>query len=129
MKILSVILGYLKWHYGKALVSLTRVWGNFLYFIREYFSLRLLFTNFFDPWKRMSDSYPKGFDLKKIFYTMLGNFLTRIIGIFLRAGLIIVGLAVYGLTALLYLVALILWLTLPVIIAYLLLGGLILIIK
>ena len=128
MKIVLVILGYLKWHYGKALRSLTGVWGNFLYFISEYFSISLLFQNFFDPWKRMTDSYPKGFDLKKIFYAILTNLIARIVGIIMRSFLILIGLSVYILLAALYPVVMLLWLTLPLIIVYLIGAGLILII-
>lgn len=129
MKTILVTLGYLKWHYGKAICSLTKIWGNFLFFIYEFFSIRLLVKNFFDPWKRMAEDYPKGFDLKKYFYIFIANSIVRIVGIIMRTILILIGLTGYILLALLYPVALILWIFLPIIIFILIGSGLYLIIK
>ena len=128
MKAGLIILGYLKWHYSKALISLSRVWKIFLRFIAEYFSLKLLIGNFFDPWKRMSDSYPKGFVLKEYFYAWLTNLIMRVTGMILRLGLIIIGLICYASFALLYPVALAFWLILPLIVIGLIIDGIILII-
>lgn len=129
MKSILIILGYLKWHYGKAVISLSKIWKNFLFFMAEFFSLRLLFHNFFDPWKRMSDNYPKSFNLKKYFYAFLTNLIVRIIGIIMRTLLIIIGLlSLFGLI-LIYPLAIIIWLILPLIIAALLSTGLTLIIS
>ena len=128
MRITSITLGYLKWHYGRAIISLTGIWKNFLHFLAEYFSLKLLFRNFFDPWKRMTDSYPPSFDLRKYFYAFIANSIMRIVGMIIRAGLILIGLTVYVLFALLYPVALVLWLILPVIMLGLIIIGLYLII-
>lgn len=129
MKTILVIFGYLKWHYGKALCSLTNIWKNFLFFVFEFFSIKPLFKNFFDPWKRMADSYPPHFDLKKYFYTFMTNLIVRIVGIILRSVLILIGLTCYVLLALLYPVALVTWLSLPFVIFILIGTGLSLIIK
>ena len=129
MKIVLIILGYLRWHYGQAISSLTNIWKNFLYFIYEFFSIKLLFRNFFDPWKRMTDNYPKSFDLKEYSYIFLVNLIVRIVGIIMRTILIIAGLTCYIILALFYPVALIIWLLLPLIIIVLVGTGLFLIIK
>ncbi len=128
MKIIVIILGYLKWHYGKALISLTRVWSNFLFFVTVFFSLKLLFQNFFDPWKRMSDRYPHNFNLKEYFYAALTNLIVRLFGMIMRFILIIIGLACYILMFLLYPLAMLGWIILPFIILTLLFGGLYIII-
>ena len=129
MKMILIILGYLKWHYGKAIFSLTKIWRNLLDFIFNYFSINLLFKNFFDPWKRMADDYPSGFNLKKIFYTLLANLITRIVGMIMRFFLIIIGLFCYIIFILFYPLAIILWLLLPLLIIILILEGILLIIK
>lgn len=129
MQTVLIILGYLKWHYGKAIGSLSIIWNNFLNFTFDFFSLRSLFRNFFDPWKRMSDSYPKSFDLKKYFFTFITNMIVRAVGMTMRTALIIVGLVCYASLALLYPVALLVWICLPLIIIALLTIGLGLIIK
>jgi hypothetical protein len=113
MKIILILLGYLKWHYGRALVSLSQVWGNFFYFINVFFSFDLLFKNFFDPWKRMADPYPKSLDLKLYLTVFITNSIVRIVGMIMRTFLIIVGLFAYLLLAVLYPVAVVFWLALP----------------
>ena len=129
MRIMLVILGYLKWHYGKAILSIWQSWKNFLYFILEFFSLSLLFKNFFDPWKKMTDSYPKSFSLKAYFFAFLTNQISRLIGIVMRTLLIIIGLICYITLTLLFPLALAVWLILPFIIILLIVEGVYLIIK
>jgi hypothetical protein len=129
MKIFLTILGYLKWHYGKAVISLSHIWGNFIFFIFQFFSIKLLFKNYFDAWKRMSEPYPSTFDLKKIIFVFLTNIIVRLVGIIMRTSLIIIGLICYLLTIILYPFVIILWLLLPPIVIYLISVGIILIIK
>lgn len=128
MKIILIILGYLRWHYSKAVFSLSKIWINFLFFILNYFSIKLLFLNFFSPWKRMADSYPKAFDLKKYFFVFIANIITRIVGMILRTILIIVGLFCFTAFILLYPLIIIIWLALPLIVIFLICLGLTLII-
>jgi len=127
MKIIAIILGYLKWHYGKAIFSIIQIWKNFLFFVFEFFSVKLLFKNFFDPWKKMSDTYPKNFDFKKYTYTFITNLIVRVVGILMRSGLIIIGLVSYLIMILLYPIVLMLWLFLPLIVIFLIYSGLFLI--
>jgi hypothetical protein len=124
MKMVIIILGYLKWHYGKAIYSISRIWKNFLFFVFEFFSIKLLFRNFSDPWKKMSDSYPKNFNLKEYFYAFITNIIVRIVGMIMRTGLIITGLASYLIMVLLYPIIIIGWLFLPLIIIILIGNGL-----
>ena len=129
MKIVAIILGYLKWHYSKAFVSLTIVWRHFLEFIVDYFSIKLLFKNFFDPWKKMGDVYPKSFNLKIYFSVFMTNLIVRAIGMLLRTIFIILGLASLILLILLYPISIIVWLVLPFIIIGLFIFGITLIIN
>lgn len=129
MKLIIVILGYLSWHYGKAIISLTKIWKNFLYFIFEFFSIRLLFLNFFDPWKRMADKYPASFDLKDYFNAFITNLIVRAVGIIMRTGLLIIALACCLLFILFYPLILVIWLLLPFIIIALFFVGVSLIIN
>ncbi len=128
MRLITIILGYLGWHYSGAISALTNIWKNFLFFVFEFFSIRLLFRNFFDPWKKMADSYPKSFDLKKYFYAFIANLIVRTVGIIMRTALIIIGIICYLLTAILYPITLIGWLLLPIITVLILIIGILLII-
>ena len=129
MQIILIILGYLKWHYGQAISALWNTWKNFLFFVYEFFSIRLLFKNFFDSWKRMTDSYPKSFKLKEYFFIFTTNMITRVVGMVMRTFLIIIGLTCYILLALAFPFALIVWLLLPFIIIALIGTGLFLLIR
>jgi hypothetical protein len=129
MRIILIILGYLKWHYGQAIPALWNTWKNFLYFIYEYFSIKLLFKNFFDSWKRMTNGYPQSFNLKEYLFVFIANMITRAVGMIMRTFLIIVGLTCYILLALALPFALVTWLLLPFIIIALIGTGLFLLIK
>ena len=129
MKTILIIFAYFKWHYGKAILSLSNIWKNFLYFIFHYFSIGLLFKNFFDPWKRMADSYPKSFNFKEYLFSFLTNMIVRIVGMIMRSFMIIIGLTCYIILAIFYPVAVIIWLLLPFITLYLIATGLLFIIS
>jgi len=128
MKLLSSLFGYLKWHYGKALITTFTFWKNILFFLFNFFSIKSLVGNFFAPWKRLADTYPKGFNLKVYFFTFIVNTIMRIFGMFMRSIVIIVGLIVCSIVIILLPISLILWLALPIITAWLIVYGLILII-
>jgi hypothetical protein len=129
MQIILIILGYLKWHYGQAISALWSTWRNFLYFVSEYFSIKLLFKNFFDSWKRMTDNYPRSFNLKEYLSIFIVNMITRVVGMAMRTFLIVAGLTCYILLALAFPFALITWLFLPFIIITLIGIGIFLIIQ
>jgi hypothetical protein len=129
MKTALVILGYLKWHYGKAVFSLSSIWKNYWYFNYEFFSIRLLIRNLFDPWKRMSDSYPNSFDLKKYFQAFIANSIMRVVGLILRIAVLIIGIICHLLLITLYPIILIAWLVLPLFVLILMIIGIFLIIK
>jgi hypothetical protein len=127
MKFLSSFLGYLKWHYGKALLAAFSLWKNILVFLLNFFSIKSLLGNFFTPWKRLADSYPKHFNLKIYFSTFIINTLMRIVGMFLRTILLIVGIAVCIVYIIILPFTLLVWLALPPFIIAIIAYGLVLI--
>ena len=127
MKLLSSLFGYLKWHYGKALITTFNFWKNILVFLFNFFSIKNLVGNFFTPWKRLADTYPKRFDLKSYFFIFLVNTIMRIVGIFLRSIVIIVGLSVCAIAIICLPLTIVIWLVLPLTITALIVGGIILI--
>ena len=128
MKYFATLLGYLKWHYTKALSATFSFWKNILFFLFNFFSIKSLLGNFFTPWKRLADTYPKKFSLKIYSTTFLINSIMRIVGMILRSIIIIIGLACCAVYIILLPFSLIVWLALPFIIAFLIIYGLILII-
>ena len=128
MKFLITFLGYMKWHYGKALMTTFAFWKNILIFLFNFFSIKSLSGNFFTPWKRLADNYPKNFDLKIYIFTFLVNSIMRTVGVILRSIIIFIGLAFCIIYIILLPVTLLVWLVLPLIIVFLIGSGLVLII-
>ncbi len=132
MNFLKTIFGYFKWHYGKALFSTFILWKNLLFFLVHFFSLKSLFTNFFTPWRKLTENYPQNFDLssetfKKYISTFTVNTIMRIFGMILRTFAILIGLVCCLSFILILPATLVFWLILPFLIISLLLFGLILI--
>lgn len=126
MNLIKTFLGYLKWHYGKALLTTFAFWKNILFFLYNFFSIKSLTGNFFTPWKRLADTYPKKFNLKIYLFTFLVNSLMRIFGVILRSIIIVVGLLFCITYIALLPVTLLFWLALPLIIIFFIVSGLIL---
>lgn len=129
MNYLLIFIGYLKWHYGKALLTTITLWKNFSVFIFNFFSIKSLATNFFTPWKRLAESYPKGFHIQESLEIFLVNTMMRIVGMILRTLMLTIGLSCYiaFLFSLPFLIMI--WLALPPMILFIIILGLILIFK
>lgn len=123
MKSLQVFFKYFKWHYGKAIIGSVYLWKNLTLFLFNYFSVKTLVVNFFTPWRRISESYPKWYNFKEYFSALLMNILMRIVGMFIRFFVIIFGLICTFIFIILYPIALITWLVLPIILLTILLAG------
>jgi hypothetical protein len=127
MKLIVVIVGYLKWHYSKAVRSVVSVWKNFLDFLVEFFSLKYLLRNLLDPWKRMNDNYPSRFSLKDYAFAFITNIIMRIVGIIMRLLLLVVTIISCIIFVIILPLAIFIWAVLPLIILFLLISGLYLI--
>lgn len=116
------ILAYTKWHYGDGLRELFGVAGNFLWFITNFFSFKLLLKTWFAPWKRLGEHYEGGFDISAFASTLLVNTLMRIVGFVTRTLVLIVGAISYVLVLVFSFFIFVIWFLAPAI----LLGSLIL---
>lgn len=122
------MFGYLKWHYGRALIEGWEVLINFTVFIFHYFSISLLFRTFFLRISRMGERYGQGFNIEKFFSTLIVNLIMRIVGMVVRTILIVIGLAATILMFLLGLFLYIVWLFLPLVIILSFIKGLLIVI-
>jgi|SRR3989344_2581249 len=118
----SIFFAYLKWHYGKGLRELFGVTKNFLWFITHFFSFKLLLKTLLSPWRRLGEPYNGGFDLKAFASTFIINILMRLVGFFLKAIVLLVGLFSYLFVLSFFLSVLLIWLLTPAV----LIGSLIL---
>jgi hypothetical protein len=128
MKLLKITLGYLKWHYFNAVLTTFTFWTNILVFLFNFFSIKTLACNFFTPWKRLADNYPKNFNIKAYFSVFIVNFFMRLVGIFFRSIILFIGLSVCAIYIMTLPITIVVWLALPPALIYMAIQGLILII-
>lgn len=93
MNLTKLIIYYIRWHYGKAFDELHIFWKNLLWFFYHFFSMPLLLKTMFRPIFRIhaSSAPGTGLDLERIFENLAVNVIARIVGFFLRIGVIVVG--------------------------------------
>lgn len=115
-------LAYVKWHYSQGLRELFGVAGNFLWFIKNFFSFKLLSKTLFAPWKRMNEHYEGGLDFGAIASTFIVNSLMRLVGFVTKIVVLLVGLVSYILVFVFTFFILVIWFLAPAI----LLGSIIL---
>lgn len=120
------VLGhYLAWHYSRALREFSHIYRDILGFIYSFFSVDILLRSYFAPWRRMGEDYPEDkFDFANIGSTLVVNTIMRLVGIFMRTVIIIVGLTVLLFAIIIYPILLLVWLLLPLLIVFLFLLGL-----
>ncbi|MCR4263218.1 MAG: AAA family ATPase [Candidatus Roizmanbacteria bacterium] len=69
-------------------------WYNLLVFIPYYFSMGTLLATFFTPWKRYYWKRKKrGLHIGEFLYVVVSNLISRLIGVFLRTVVLIIGFA------------------------------------
>lgn len=128
MNLYTTFFGYMKWHYGRALFTTFTFWKNLMTFLLNYFSVKNLLLNFFAPFKRLGNIKLEQFKILKYVYTFLFNLLGVFVEVFLRLLLIILASFVFAVFIVFLPVSLLIWLLLPVFIAFLLVSGLVLMI-
>ncbi len=86
---------YFAWHYTRGLRDFLRIWGNVQWFVWHFFSVGLLLSTLFMPFRRIRDERrKKGFDVGAFAESVVVNVLMRIVGFFVRSVLILAGLVV-----------------------------------
>lgn len=88
----NTITMWFLWHFYEMTKFLFSVWNNYIFFVMNYFSVPLLFSTLFSPWRRYKWSYPRGFDISEYYKVFISNFFSRIIGAMARLVLIICGI-------------------------------------
>ncbi len=119
---------YVVWHYSRALLDLLRIWGNFLWFFTNFFSIFLLFRTLLQPFHRLDGEYKKGLDIGAWAEQFGVNLLMRLIGALLRLFMISLGLLSLVFTVLAGVFFFVVWLFAPFIVIALFASGLTLLI-
>ncbi len=120
---ISLIGSYIIWHYTRAVYELTKNCKNGIWFLYHFFSIPILIRTLWYPWQRLGEGYKKGFNIGDMLGTFLLNTIMRLIGFIIRSVCIIIGLCVLSFSVVVSFGLLIIWLLLPAIIVYALVGG------
>lgn len=114
----NIIVEWVLWHFWEMPKFLVSVWNNYIMFAMNYFSLPLLLSTLFSPWRRNAWKFPKTFDLQEYANVIVSNIFSRIIGFILRFALIIIGSLFQVFVLIAGLLVVLFWILIPFIIAF-----------
>jgi len=126
MKFFRLIPFYFAWHYTGAIRNILTVWGNYLWFTLNYFSLKTILISFFKPYKKLTEEnfYKTHQDEFKLVTIMM-----IVVGVILRLGVLIAGIFTLVLHLFAGLTFFILWFILPILNIVLIIMGVVALIK
>ncbi len=102
MFFLTIVRDYLIWHYTTALVSFVRVYKNFWWFLTQFFSIPQLLESLISPYKQITETRARLFDVEGWLGYIIINVVSRIIGLVTRLVIIswgitsLVGLSIFA---------------------------------
>jgi hypothetical protein len=114
----NIIVEWFMWHFWEIPKSLFDIWKNYITFATNYFSLSLLLSTLFSPWRRNAWRFPKIFDIQEYANVVISNVFSRIIGFILRIVLIITGAIFQVIVLIAGILVIIFWLLIPFIIIF-----------
>jgi hypothetical protein len=120
---MSFLASYISWHYSKAFLNIYGIFFNFLWVTYRFFSIPLLFKTFFAPWHHLDSQYGKALDVENIFGTFIVNTLMRLVGMFIKLGVLCVGVTCLLLVFIFEIIFFLLWTVLPIFIVWLFYTG------
>lgn len=108
----QLLVSYIGWHYTVAFVDMWRIYTNLSWFLFNFFSVRILLSTFFAPWKRLRES---GKGDEGALGALIINPITRFVGVLVRS--VTVGTGLFSLLILLlfFFAAVVCWLLMPLI--------------
>jgi hypothetical protein len=125
MKFFSLVPYYFTWHYTLAIKNLFHICLNFIWFIWNFFSFKILLKTLFTPYKRLTEHYNGGLDIERFLETIVVNLLMRIVGFIARSVVLILGLISLVIVSISSVFVLFIWLLLPFILLFFFVSGLI----
>ena len=115
----NILVSWINWHFIQTPKFLLSVWDNYLFFGSNYFSIPLLLSTLFSPWKRYSWRYGKNFRLGEYLSVFVTNIFSRLMGFLCRVVLILAGITMQMVIVIVGALAIIFWLAIPLIIIFL----------
>ncbi len=119
-----LILSYFIWHYTQAFKDIFYLFKNFAWFVYHFFSIKVLSKTLFSPWRKLNESYEKGWNFSAFFETFTVNFIMRIVGFLIRLFIILAGVICLIIVSITGAVVFVVWVFLPFIITLLFVSSL-----
>jgi hypothetical protein len=113
MNFLLIIPYYFSWHYSQGLLDYFRIWKNLVWFLWNFFSIKILLKTFFTPFERLQEKYNGGLDMESLAASIIVTNLMRLVGMLARSVIIIFGLIVLMTFIIAGFFGIFLWLILP----------------
>jgi hypothetical protein len=129
MNLLLIAPHYVSWHYTKALSDLIELYKNFIWFIWNMFSIKILLKTLFVPFEKLSIKSTKKFDIQDFFSALVTTLLMRIVGFVVRSFFIIIGILSLVLFTVFFSLFFVVWLVMPLILLGMFVLGLFALIK
>ncbi len=129
MNFLLIFPHYISWHYTRGLSDLIRLCKNIIWFIWNFFSIKVFLKTLLSPFKRLDVRARNKFSVEDVFSALVTNMLMRILGFILRSFFIVLGLSIEIIFIVAALVFFIVWLLVPFILLAMLVAGFIAMIK
>ena len=123
MKALTLSWQYLQWHYSRAFAEMFRIIGRSYWFEWHFFSVGIILKSFFEPWKRLGEEKGEKFKLEQWLQATVINTLMRLIGMSLRAMILVFAGIVFVATTIVVTLFVAMWCLLPFIILSLVVRG------
>jgi hypothetical protein len=115
------LLYFVRWYYTTAIVDGIYTAGNYCWNIGRIFSVGALLKTLFSPYRRVHDEAPSLFtDPSGYFEALTGNIISRAVGFLIRILVLIFALFIFVVSSLVSGFLLVLWITLPIIMPYML---------
>ena len=129
MNFLLIIAYYLSWHYSRGINDYFKVWKNLIWFLWNFFSIKILLKTFFEPFERLKENYSGGLDLEEFATSIVITTLMRVVGMFARSVVIILGLISLTFFIVGGLLGFLFWLILPILVIWIIFISIIALIK
>ena len=110
---------YIRWHYHEGIKEFVSNGKSLISFLFHFFSIPVLLRTLFVPWKRLSENYTKTFDPGDLFGTFVTNTILRVVGAIMRIIVMLCGIVSTGVFAALVFCGFLIWILLPIVVAFL----------
>jgi hypothetical protein len=122
----SLAYYYIGWHYSRAVVDMAGIVLNFRWFFHQFFGVERHLATFFVPFQRLQERSHNPLDFEDMASAFIVTTLMRIVGMVLRAVMIVLGLVAQVVTFALGGVLLLCWVLAPVLLLVVIFSGVVL---